>query len=93
MYWLQRMSEFGKDLRDAYDWTPGPGGQPYGPRVHGGGGQGPPVPPSTDLAALILSDRDLLRKAYGTSKNLRFQFRGQLDKPFSKPTYLYTNLS
>ena len=36
---------------------------------------------------------DLLKKAYGTSKKLRFQFRGQLNKPFSEPTYLYTNLS
>ena len=36
---------------------------------------------------------DLLKKAYGTSKQLRFQFRGQLNKPFSEPTYLYTNLS
>ena len=36
---------------------------------------------------------DLLQKAYGTSKKLRFQFRGQLNKPFSEPTYLYTNLS
>ena len=35
---------------------------------------------------------DLLKKAYGTSKKLRFQFRGQLNKPFSEPTYLYTNL-
>ena len=35
---------------------------------------------------------DLLQKAYGTSKKLRFQFRGQLNKPFSEPTYLYTNL-
>ena len=36
---------------------------------------------------------DLLKKAYGTSKKLRFQFRGQLNKPFSEPTYLYTNLT
>ena len=36
---------------------------------------------------------DLLKKAYGTSKKLRFQFRGQLNKPFSEPTYLYTNLN
>ena len=35
---------------------------------------------------------DLLKKAYGTSKKLRFQFRGQLNKPFSEPTYQYTNL-
>ena len=36
---------------------------------------------------------DLLKKAYGTSKKLRFQFRCQLKKRFSEPTYLYTNLT
>ena len=36
---------------------------------------------------------DLLKKAYGTSKKLRFQFRGQLNNPLSEPTYLYTNLN
>ena len=35
----------------------------------------------------------MLQKAYGTSKKFRFQFRGQLNKPFSEPTYLYTNLN
>ena len=30
--------------------------------------------------------------AFGFSKKLRFQSRGQLNKLFSKPTYQYTNL-
>ena len=35
----------------------------------------------------------MFSEAFVTSKMLRFPPRGQLNKPFSEPTYLYTNLS